>query len=278
MPTADRAPTLWADGKHHRFAYRRFGVAGGPPLVLANRFRGTLDHWDPAFLDLLAAGREVILFDNAGVGLTSGATDPTIAGMAETLLEFLSALRLEQVDLLGWSMGGFVVQQVTLQHPDLVRRLIVAGSGPGAVPGTPPASADVWRTAAKPVNTDEDFLAMFFPSTAAARALGLASLRRLEARLLTSNAVVAPPSVAAQSAALQAWGRGEATAWQRLEELTLPMLIAGGAQDILMHPFGSYSMAGRLANAKLVLYSDAGHAFLFQHADDFTAEVLAFLR
>src|SRR3984893_702376 len=116
----------------------RFGQADStPPLVLLQRFRGTLDHWDPAFLEVLASERRVVIFDSAGVGESTGSVSPTVEGMADSALDFIQALGFTQADILGWSLGGYVTQIVALAHPELVRRLLVTGSGPGGVPGTP---------------------------------------------------------------------------------------------------------------------------------------------
>ncbi len=272
---ADRAETQYVDGASARFAYRRLGARSGVPLVMALRFRGTIDHWDPALLDVLSSERDVIVFDNAGTGRSSGTAPTTIDGLAEGLLEFVDALGLRQVDLLGWSMGGYVVQAATLKRPELVRRLIVAGSGPGKVPDMPAAPDKVWQLAGKPVNDDEDFLYLFFPETDEARKAGLASLRRLDTRLTDSHAAVAPEAVDAQRAAISSFGT---SVWDRLGELTLPVLVANGAHDVMIHAFASYAMSQRLPNAKVILYSDAGHGFLFQHAEEFGHEVLRFLR
>jgi pimeloyl-ACP methyl ester carboxylesterase len=274
---SDAAPTSFVDGPSNRFAYRRIGQSDGTPLVLAQRFRGTIDHWDPLFLDALAAERDLIVFDNAGINLSSGTPARTVAGMAQGLAELVESLGLPQVDVLGWSMGGFVSQRVALDRPDLVRRLIVASSSPGAVPGTPAPPAIVGQVAGKPVNDDADFLYMFFPETTAAREAGLASLRRLDTRLAASNASVALEAVGAQQASFGSWSREEGL-WERLGELSLPVLVGSGGQDLLIHAFNAYSMAQRLPDAKIVIYSDAGHAFLFQHPADFAREILEFLR
>ncbi|WP_328790620.1 MULTISPECIES: alpha/beta fold hydrolase [unclassified Streptomyces] len=276
---SDSAETSYVQGPTTRFAYRRFGTGRGVPLVLALRFRGTVDHWDPAFLEVLASARDVIVFDNAGCGLSSGRTPDTVAAMADGAVEFIEALGLPRVDLLGWSMGGAVVQAVALRRPELVRRLVVAASGPGGVPGTPPAPDRVWEVAGKPVNDDEDFLYLFFPDAPAARAAGLASLRRLDTRLgaSASASAVRPESVGAQAAALGRWGRGEDAAWERLGEIAHPVLAAAGAHDVMVHAFATYAMSQRLADSKVVIYGDAGHGFLFQHPEEFGGEVLRFL-
>ena len=163
-----------------RYAYRSFGTEiAEPPLVLLHRFRGTMDDWDPLLLNLLARHRHVLAFDNGGVGRSTGAVPPTIAGMAASAVSFLHALGIDQVDLLGWSMGRAVAQRIALDHPHLVRRLVLAGTGPGGVPDAPPAPAKVLEVASKPVNEDEDFLYLFFPEHPDGRAAGLAHLARL---------------------------------------------------------------------------------------------------
>ncbi len=272
---ADRASTQHVDGASARFAYRRCRTQSGVPLIMALRFRGTIDHWDPALLDVLASERNVIVFDNRGTGRSSGTAPTTIDGLAQGLLEFIDALGLTEVDLLGWSMGGYVVQAATLKRPELVRRLVVAGSGPGRVPGMPAAPERVLQIMGKPASSEDDVLYLFFPETDEGRQAGLASLRRLDTRLSESHADVAPEAVAAQRAAISSFGTG---VWDWLGELTLPVLVANGAHDVMISAFASYAMSQRLPNAKVILYSDAGHAFLFQHADDFGHEVLRFLR
>ena len=192
---ADLAETQYVDGPSSRFAYRRLGPRSGVSLVMAMRFRGTIDHWDPALLDVLSSERDVIVFDNRGTGRSSGAPPTTLEGLAEGLFEFVDSLNLREVDLLGWSMGGYIVQIAALLRTAFARRLIVAGSGPGRVPDMPPRPDKVERLAAKPVNDDEDFLYLFFPDTDQARQAGLASLRRLDTRLGVSHAAVAPEAV-----------------------------------------------------------------------------------
>ncbi|KAA2257532.1 alpha/beta hydrolase [Solihabitans fulvus] len=253
------------------FAYRRFGPTGGVPLLLTNRFRATTDHWDPALLDVLARERDVIVFDNLGVGQTPGDVPDSIPAMADGAAAFLRALGTDQVDVLGWSMGGMVAQALALHHPDLVRRLVVAGSGPGGVPDAPSTPDRVWPTALKPENDDEDFLYLFFPESPAGRAAGIESLGRLR-----PGAHVTAAGVRAQFAAIREWsGSG---AWDRLPDLDLPVLVAAGAQDVMAHPYLSYAMSQRLPDATLTVYGRSGHAFLFQYADAFGRQVLDFLR
>ncbi|WP_420109566.1 alpha/beta fold hydrolase [Mycolicibacter arupensis] len=270
------ANTQYVQTTNARFAYRRFGIGSGVPLVLALRFRGTMDHWDPAFLDRLAADRDVIIFDNIGHAKTDGVAPTTMDALAGGLVEFVEGLGLAEVDLLGWSLGGIVVQAAVLQRPDLVRRLIVAGSSPGGgVPGMPQPDPRIWQVATKPVNDDDDFLYLFFPDGAEAHQLGVQSLRRLDAR--TREADHVPVSLETMQAQLAVIASTGSRVWDRLGEVSIPVLVANGAHDRMIDAYASYAMAGRLPSAKVVLYSDAGHGFLFQHIEDFTREVLEFL-
>jgi pimeloyl-ACP methyl ester carboxylesterase len=258
-----------------RVVFRRAGPDNGTPLLLCHRFRGTIDDWDPALLNGLAAERHVIVFDGAGVGYSGGEPPSTVAGMADGVIDLLGALGIDEVDVLGWSMGGFVAQWVALSRPEMVCRLVVAGSKPGLVAAAPAPDPEVGRVAGKPVNDAEDLLYLFFPDSDEGRVAGLASLERLAGA--ENPATVSPRAVQAQSAALKSWSAGTETAWERLEELTMPILIAAGAQDRLMDAYNSYAMVRRLPNATLVIYGDAGHAFLFQHPSEFARRVLDFL-
>lgn len=271
-----QAETQYVDGRVARFAYRRFGTGSGVPLLLALRFRGTMDHWDPAFLDRLAAERDVVVFDNVGHSKTSGTAPTTMTDLAGGLIDFAGALGLTEIDLLGWSLGGIVVQAAALARPDLVRRLIVAGSSPGGgVPGMPAPDPKIWQVATKPVNDDDDFLYLFYPEAAEARRLGLESLRRIDGRAADADHIpVSAETIKAQLAVIASTG---SSIWDRLDTVDIPVLVANGAHDRMIDAYATYAMAGRLPNAKVVLYSDAGHGFLFQHLVDFTGEVLSFL-
>lgn len=256
-----------------RFHYRRFGRPGTVPLVLCMRLRGTVDHWDPQLLDALAAEREVIVFDNRGTSLSSGDAPTSIDGLADGGIAFIQALGLTQVDILGWSLGGIVAQGIALRAPELVRRLVVAGSTPAGVPDQPAPGPRVGEILSHAVNDDEDYLYLFFPESDQGRAAGLASLRRLDVRLGTSNAVVQPDTYRAQLGAIAAF----AGYYDRLGELKLPVFVANGAHDVMINSYATYAMSQKLPDAKVVLYSDAGHGFLFQHITDFAHDVNRFL-
>lgn len=276
------APTQFVQAGEHRFAYRELGPRGGVPLVLFNRLRGTLDDWDPAFVDRLAADRHVILFDHVGLSRSTGPLPADYDGFAAGAAEFIRALGHSQVDALGFSFGGPVVMQMTLSHPDLVRRLVIAGSTPGFVPGDAPRNGPVpekvWQTAFKPVNSDEDFLYLFFSPSEASRAAGQAYRDRLKARPEAFEVPVSEAGWKAQIAAAQGIGTPETTLLHRLGGIRQPVLVANGNDDIMTPTYGSYAMFQALPDARLVLYPDAGHGFLFQYPQDFADEVLAFLR
>ncbi|MFE9320635.1 alpha/beta fold hydrolase [Nocardia sp. NPDC052278] len=184
------AEDLHVDGASARFTYRRIGPRGGVPLVLLHRFRATVDWWDPEFLDLLAAERDVILFDNIGIGYTGGEALTSVEGFAAGAIDFIEALGLTEVDLLGWSFGGVVAQAVTLMRPDLVRKLIVAGSGSGLAPNMPTITERVLGIMAKPDADLEDMLYLFYPETEEARKLGLEHFDKVSAAMPTDAPVV----------------------------------------------------------------------------------------
>nr|WP_139316127.1 alpha/beta fold hydrolase [Cellulosimicrobium sp. CUA-896] len=273
---SERAETRWVDGELARYAYRRFGVRGGVPLVLTLRFRGTIDHWDPYLLDLLAAERDVIVFDNVGTGRSSGTPPRSVEGLTRGATDFLDALGLTTVDLLGWSMGGYVAQCVALLRPARVHRLVVVGSGPGGTfPGLPPTEDRVWEAAFREENTDEDFLLLFFPEDDAARDAGRRSLRRLDRRLADpGHAEVSPEAVRAQIETIRSFEGN----LDLLGTLATPTLVVNGVHDVMIPAYASFAMAQRLPHARTILYGDAGHGVLFQHPEAFSRDVLDFLR
>jgi pimeloyl-ACP methyl ester carboxylesterase len=276
---ADTADDLVVIGPSARFTYRRLGPRGDVPLVLVQRFRGTIDWWDPEFVDYLAAERDVILFDNVGIGRTTGEPRSSVAGFADGTIEFIEALGLTTVDLLGWSLGGIVAQTITHQRPELIRKLVVAGSAPvGPVPGQPDMDTRVLSIMTKPDADAEDLLYLFYPETEAGRAAGLEHIAKVSTRL-----AVAGPPVSEEAALGQLQAVAEIlavpfdVARATLEAVTQPVLYANGVHDVMIPALASYVAVQHLNSATLVLYSDAGHAFLFQHAKSFATEVNNFL-
>jgi pimeloyl-ACP methyl ester carboxylesterase len=277
--TADALENHAAAGPSAVFTYRRTGPRGGVPLVLLMRFRGTIDWWDPEFIDRLAQGRDVILFDNVGIGYTGGEPRDTVEGFADGAIEFIDALGLTQVDVLGWSLGGIVGQHVALRRPDLVRKVIVAGSsGPGVAPGVPELTERVLSIMAKPDADAEDLLYLFYPETERARASGVEHLSKVATRLAGGGPAVTEEAARGQLAAV---ARLQAVDWAELRSLlqsiSQPVLYANGMHDVMIPAVASYKAVEQVPDSTLVLYSDAGHGFLFQHIDEFVAQVELFL-
>lgn len=275
---ADEAEDLVVEGRSARFTYRRLGPRAVVPLVLLNRFRGTIDWWDPEFVDLLAAGHDVILFDNVGIGYTTGEPRDSVEEFADGAVDFVEALGLSQVDLLGWSLGGVVAQHVALRRPEFVRRLVVAGSGSGMTPDMPEMASRVLEIMAKPDADEDDLLYLFYPETDAARAAGAEHLAKVSKRLAAGGPAV---SETAANRQLEAIGKAWSVPWEQvranLETIEQPVLYANGMHDVMVPAQASYLAVEHLDSAVLVLYSDAGHAFLFQHAEAFARQVADFL-
>jgi len=261
------------------FAYRRFGNArtGARPLVLLQHFRGNLDNWDPALVDRLAQDREVVLFDNRGVGASMGVVPETVTAMARDALAFIDALGLKQIDLLGFSLGGYVAQELVLLRPRLVRRLVLAGTAPQGGPGLHRWSDDVYALATPDQPTAEDLLGLFFSNSEQSQARGVESLGRLFQREVDRDEPTDLATRDAQLAAITAWGIPDESKLNRLAGITQPTLVANGDNDTMMHTQNSRLLAERLPNAQLQIYPDAGHGFLNQYPEQFAADVHSFL-
>ncbi|SDX70895.1 alpha/beta fold hydrolase [Paenibacillus sp. CF384] len=273
--TAQTVPTSYIEAGGTRYAYRKLGKPSDIPLVLLNRFRGTMDDWDPAFVNALAMNRTVIYFDNLGIGLSSGETQDQIAGMAEGAVGLIKALGLEQIDLLGFSMGGFVAQQLTVANPKLVRKLILAGTS-GASKEDEQTVKEAFQVAIKPVNTEEDFLYIFFEDSEISQAAGRDYWSRLQERQDDRSPLVKAESIQAQGNALGSWK--QQSVFDKLKNIPQPVLVANGSRDLMAPTFNSYLLYKQIPDAQLILYPDSGHGFLFQHASTFAEHIHLFLR
>lgn len=259
------------------YAYRRFGKAGQRPVVFLQHFRGNLDNWDPALIDDIAAEREVILVDYSGVGLSTGTTPRTVHGLAHDVLAFIDALGLESVDLFGFSLGGFVAQDVALLRPHLVQQLILAGTGPRGGRSLFPWTKEVRAHACKDVPDAEDLFFLFFAPTETSQAKAREFVQRIFRRQVDRDETPTLSVRDAQVAAISDWGLPDMAKLARLERITQPTLVANGNADIMVPTVNSYLLAGHIPNAELIIYPDAGHGFLFQYPGDFAAEVTRFL-
>ncbi len=260
------------------YAYRDTGGGGGGvPLVLLQHFRGNLDNWDPALIDALAPARRVVTFDNAGVGGSSGTTPETIEQMARDALAFLAAMGFSQVDLLGFSIGSFVAQQIALVRPAIVRRLVLASSAPQGAAGMHGWAPEVIGAVGTPQTSPEEYLGVFFAGSASSQQAGQQALQRMYARTEDRDTATTWATREAQYDAVCTWGIPDHALLQRLSAIGMPVLIANGDSDPMILPHYSYLLAGLIPQAQVKIYPDAAHGFLFQHHAEFAADVIRFL-
>ena len=260
------------------YAYRDTGGGeGGLPLVLLQHFRGNLDNWDPALIDALATARRVVTFDNAGVGGSTGTTPGTIEQMAHDAIAFLAAMGFSRVDLLGFSIGSFVAQQITLVRPAMVRRLILASSAPQGAAGMHGWAPEVIGAIGTPHTSPEAYLDVFFTRSAASRQAGTQAQRRIYARTEDRDTATTWATREAQYDAVCTWGIPDHTRLQRLSGIDVPVFVANGDSDPMILPHYSYLLAGLIPHARVKIYPDSAHGFLFQHHAEFAADVEAFL-
>lgn len=284
------------------YAYRSLGVPAStsqPPVLFLIHFRGTMDYWDPLLINTVAKSRPILLLDNAGVGQSNGTVPDSIKAMAAHVNAFLDALNIKQVDLFGFSMGGMIAQLVTLDQPSpRIRKLIIAGSGPSYGEGQyeHPAErqAEIGRIAGSPAPKYEDgFDTLFFTPSETSQAAGLAWYLRIHERnastsgeertqLVSTGYTDGGAGVKAMSAAGQKFRGRDATeradgSWDRLGEIQVPVLILQGHDDFMIPTVNSFHMQQRLRDARLKLYPDSGHGFLYQFAEEVGGDVVRFL-
>jgi pimeloyl-ACP methyl ester carboxylesterase len=259
------------------YAYREAGD-GGVPLVLLQHFRGNLDSWDPALIDALTAGRRVVTFDNTGVGGSSGQTPDTAGQMARDAIAFLTALGLGQADILGFSIGSFVAQQIALIRPAIVRRLVLASSAPEGAAGMHGWAPEVIGAVGAPQTSPEGYLGVFFTRSPASLQAGKEALQRMYARTDDRDTAPTWQTREAQYDAVCTWGIPDHALLQRLSCLQMPVFVANGDSDPMILPHYSHLLAGLIPHARVKIYPDAAHGFLFQHHAEFAGDVDAFLR
>ncbi|GAC1038783.1 alpha/beta hydrolase [Pseudomonas oryzihabitans] len=272
------APTRFIELGADSFAYRRWGntATDQPPLLLIQHFRGGMDHWDPMLSDGLAATREVILLNGRGVASSTGVPRNRIEDMADDIASVIRAMRLPQVDLLGFSIGGLQVQEVALRHPQLVRKLLLLGTGLRG--GDPKMEPKVLEVAPKPVPEAEDFLYLFFGRSASARQAGLAFWDRRHQRFdqdPPSSMAVAQAQAEAHAAYLRPLQAANPYAF--LRSITQPTLILNGVNDVMIPSINSWHLAQNIPDAQLLLYPDAGHGAHFQYPERFLKHATQFL-
>ena len=274
VATLESAPTRYVEGGGIRFAYRKLGPSTGTPLVLLQHFSGNIDAWDPAVVNTLAVDRPVIAFDNAGVGRSTGNTPDSVEAMARDAVTFIEQLGFSEVDLLGYSLGGCVAQQMAAEHGPLVRKLILVGTAPR---GGEEHLLAVLKEAFSRSETPDPRLPLFFTRSAASQAAGKAFLKRVytrtEDRDIDSGSAVTDP----QAKALITWCATPDPEHTILRAITQPALVVSGSSDTMLPADNAYTMFKALSNAQLVLYPDSGHGALFQHHEFFVSHVGTFL-
>ncbi|WP_447725957.1 alpha/beta fold hydrolase [Sphingomonas koreensis] len=269
------APTRHVEAAGTRFAYRRLGPEAGVPVVLLNHWGANLDNFDPPIVEELAAERPVYALDYRGIGTSGGTAPLSVAEMANDTVATIRALDLKSVDLIGFSLGGFVAQQILFDAPDLVRRTILAGTGPAGGTGIERVGAVSWPLIIKGLFTFRDpKFYLFFTSSTNGRRAAAAFLDRLKERTADRDKPVSLKAFLRQLKAITAWGR---QAPQPLDTIRKPVLVANGDHDIMVPSENSADLARRIPGAELVLYPDAGHGGIFQYHDAFLPKAKAFL-
>ncbi|MFI6617776.1 alpha/beta fold hydrolase [Streptomyces sp. NPDC050528] len=275
--THDEAVTRTVDIDGTPFAYREVGPTTGTPLVLLHHFTAVLDDWDPAVVDGLAAARRVVLVDLRGVGASGGTTPDSVEAMAADAIAFVTALGLTTVDLLGFSLGGMVAQEFVRRRPDLVRRIVLAGTSPAGDAG-PADTLGILQNAMELAGAEgkhpKHFL--FFSPTATSQAAADAFLGRLDQRTQDRDTAVTDETIGAQIAALAKWERSSTSSG--LANVRQPVLVVNGDDDTMIPTISSFNLAAQLPDAELSIYPDSGHGALFQHHELFVRQVLDFLR
>jgi pimeloyl-ACP methyl ester carboxylesterase len=258
-----------------RMAYRMVGPASEIPLLCLQYFTGTMDGWDPAVIDGLSSGRRVILFDNTGVGQSEGQTPDNAGQMAKDTLAFLDALHLQKVDLLGFSLGGFISQLLLAEHPDRFRKAILAGTCQQGGKGT--STFRHFVNGAANLDGAERYFYFFFEDSSRSRSLGYALMKRFRLQDPQWGAVDKPQTVEAQIKAIEGWSGVPDPERPLLKKIKHPILIVAGSNDHMFASTNCYTMFQQLETAVLCFYPDAAHGALFQYPDLFSHEANYFL-
>ncbi len=273
------APTQFADAKGGKYAYRRFGKAGGSPLLCLQHFTGNLDNWDPAVTDPLAVEHDVILFDSAGVGRSDGTVPNTVGEMAEHALAFLDALNIKTCDVLGYSLGGMVAQDMVRSRPTVFRKIILVGTAPRGgedVMHMDKPSLAKW-TSDKSLHGYQVLQKIFFDQTDASQAAGGEFIERLVLRKEDRDKPTGPEVAQAQMAAFRDWEKPKGERFADIRGIRQPVLVINGKHDEMIPVRNSYWLSENLPNAVLLIYPDSGHGSLFQWHDSFARQSNAFL-
>lgn len=267
------APTQYVDVDGVKYAYRTLGQNTGIPLVCFQHFTGTLDNWDPLIVDGLAADRQVIIFDNRGVGNSGGETPDNVTEMSEDALKFIQALGIEKFDILGFSLGGFIAQYLVSQYPQMIRKIIMVGTAPQGAKVLHAFPALIEK--AMQLTPQERFLFIFFEKSASSRAKGMATLGRLYERKENRDVEASLQAVQAQMTAITNWGKHAVSI--DLSTITHPVLIIQGSNDEMMDSVNTFELFRQIPNALASLYPDSAHGSFYQYPELFVEQARYFL-
>ena len=273
--THETAPTQYIDVKGNKFAYRSFGKESGTPIVFLQHFTGTMDNWDPAVTNALAKNHPIILFNNKGVSTSGGKTPESVSEMANDAVDFISALGYKKVDLIGFSLGGFIAQEVATNNPSLVRKIVLAGTGPIGSEGLTKLESVISEGFKD--GPENALLNLFFTKSEVSINAGKAFMKRLQLRIKDRDTPSSNETVGAQAKAIITYGYQKDNDYKQLIAIKQPVLIVNGTSDLIVPSINSFVLSQYIPNSKLIVWSDAGHGGLFQYHEDFVREVEFFL-
>lgn len=269
------ARTQFIDGGGNSYAYRILGDKEGIPLVMLSSLGASMDDWDPAVTNGLAQKFKVIIFDNVGVGLSKGKTPDTIEAMAKDATEFIKALGYDKVNIMGFSMGAFITQQMALNKTGLIDRIILTGSGPKGAVGL----SDLPNILASAANlsAEETFVKFGFASSEKSMSAGENAYERIQKRIVERDLPLSNESSIAELKAVLGWGQPYPNALEELKTVENPVLIVHGENDLPVQVVNAINLSKSFPNAKLTIYPDSGHAAIFQNHEAFVSEAIEFL-
>jgi pimeloyl-ACP methyl ester carboxylesterase len=269
------AATQFVTAGDTKFAYRVLGNNAGIPLVMISALGNSMDDWDPAVTNGLAQQYKVIIFDIQGVGSSSGLTPDNIPDMTKGVVAFINALGYSKVNLLGFSMGSFISQQIALTNPDLVNKIILTGTGPKGAEGLSNLPNILATTVG--LTPEQVFLASFFASSTESQSAGKLSYERIQKRSVDRDAPVTQESATAGLKAVLGWAQPDPNALNELKNIAKPVLIAQGEADFLVPVINATNMSNNIPGAQLIVYSSAGHGAIYQYHDEFIQAAVSFL-
>lgn len=273
--THETVPTQYIDVKGTKFAYRSFGKQGGIPIIFLQHFTGTMDNWDPAVTNGLAKNHHVILFNNKGVSTSSGKTPDSVSEMAKDAVDFIKALGYSKVDLLGFSLGGFIAQDIAANNPTLVRKIVLAGTGPIGSEGITKLESVI--TEGYKDGPENVLINLFFTKSEESINAGKAFMKRLQLRTSDRDIPSSNETIGAQAKAIITLGYQKDDGHQQLLAIKQPVLIVNGTSDLIVPSINSYVLSQHITDSQLIIWSNSGHGGLFQYHEDFVSEVEVFL-